>query len=159
MGDERRGQVFAQFIVKQFPKAATILDVAGGKGQVARKLANKKRHVVVIDKHPRLEGRSHPRIRYIKGWFTEDSEMPECDLVVGMHPDEATSEIVLYAVKHGIPFAVVPCCRKGRHSENLTYPGWLAKLKALARRTGYDTYEAGLKMRGMNTVVVGKPRR
>jgi hypothetical protein len=156
MGDERRGQIFAQFIVKQFPKAQRVLDVAGGKGQVARKLANKKRDVVVIDNHPRFEGRAHPRIKYIKGWFTEDSEMPDCDVVVGMHPDEATAEIVLYAVKHRLPFAVVPCCRKGRHSENVNYPGWLARLRSLAR--GYDTYEAGLKMRGMNTVVVGKPR-
>jgi hypothetical protein len=139
MGDERRGQIFAQFIVKQFPKAQRVLDVAGGKGQVAR-----------------FEGRAHPRIKYIKGWFTEDSEMPDCDVVVGMHPDEATAEIVLYAVKHRLPFAVVPCCRKGRHSENVNYPGWLAKLRSLA--CGYDTYEAGLKMRGMNTVVVGKPR-
>ncbi|KAJ9447808.1 hypothetical protein DIPPA_01919 [Diplonema papillatum] len=31
-------------------------------------------------------------------------------LVVGMHPDEAASEIVEFAVARNIPFAVVPCC-------------------------------------------------
>lgn len=31
-------------------------------------------------------------------------------LVLGMHPDEATDNIVDYAIRERIPFAVVPCC-------------------------------------------------
>jgi len=115
MGDERRGLVFARFIVKNFPKAHNILEVASGKGQVARRLANKKLSVTAIEAHPRLEGRAHKRIAYKKGWFTSESDIQPPDLIVGMHPDESTSEIVMYAVKHSIPFAVVPCCVKGRH--------------------------------------------
>jgi hypothetical protein len=41
-----------------------------------------------------------------------------CDLVVGMHPDQATEPIVDFALKAGKPFAVVPCCvfpRENRH--------------------------------------------
>ena len=34
----------------------------------------------------------------------------ECSVVVGLHPDEATSPIVECARRHGKPFAVVPCC-------------------------------------------------
>src|SRR5688500_3796078 len=33
-----------------------------------------------------------------------------CSLVVGLHPDQATELIVDFALKHGKPFAVVPCC-------------------------------------------------
>ena len=31
-------------------------------------------------------------------------------LILGMHPDEATEDIVDMAVSHGKAFAVVPCC-------------------------------------------------
>jgi hypothetical protein len=64
MGDSKRGQLLAQFIIKQFPKAKTILVVASGKGQVARKLANKKRRVVVVEQCPRWEGKQHHRVCY-----------------------------------------------------------------------------------------------
>ena len=159
MGDKNRGQIFAQYIVRQFPKAKNILDVAGGKGQVARKLANKRRHVTVIDAKPRFEGRCHKRIQYQAGRFTDDYAAKQVpDLVVGMHPDEATSEIVLYAVKHRIPFAVVPCCIKGRHSAGLRYSGWLNKLIALARQGGYVTNRHVLKISGKNDVLAGRPR-
>ena len=31
-------------------------------------------------------------------------------LIFGLHPDEATEDIVLAALKENVPFAVVPCC-------------------------------------------------
>lgn len=159
MGDSRRGQIFAQFIVRQFPKARCILDIASGKGQVARKLVNKGKVVTAMEAYPRLEGRAHPRIKYIAGYFTEDSEVGVHDLIVGMHPDEATSEIIRYATLHMIPFAVVPCCVKGRHSTGLRYVGWLLKLEDLARHGGMDVCRMQLKITGKNTVIVGKPRK
>ena len=33
-----------------------------------------------------------------------------CSLLIGMHPDQATEPIVDFALAHGKPFAVVPCC-------------------------------------------------
>ena len=33
-----------------------------------------------------------------------------CDVVVGMHPDQATEPILDFALKHKKPFAIVPCC-------------------------------------------------
>lgn len=33
-----------------------------------------------------------------------------CSILIGMHPDEATEEIVNIALELGKPFAVVPCC-------------------------------------------------
>ncbi len=34
----------------------------------------------------------------------------EADVIVGLHPDQPTADIVTYCVAHRKPFAVVPCC-------------------------------------------------
>jgi len=39
-----------------------------------------------------------------------DNLLPRCSAVVALHPDEATGDIVDFAVAHGLPFVVVPCC-------------------------------------------------
>jgi hypothetical protein len=160
MGDKRRGPLFAKFIVKQFPKAKFILDIAGGKGQVARSLANKGVRVHVIDAQPRLNGNSHSRISYQSGFFESSHTLRthvKPDMIVGMHPDEATGEIIEFAVRHELPFAVVPCCRKGRHAKNIAnFNAWIKKLKSLAK--GYEIKEHMLKMRGKNLVLYGRPK-
>ena len=33
-----------------------------------------------------------------------------CSVVVGLHPDQATGDIVDFALELGKPFAIVPCC-------------------------------------------------
>ena len=33
-----------------------------------------------------------------------------CELLIGMHPDQATESIVDMALKYQKPFAIVPCC-------------------------------------------------
>ena len=37
-----------------------------------------------------------------------------CSVVVGLHPDQATDAAVDFALAHGKPFAVVPCCTYAR---------------------------------------------
>jgi len=158
MGDENRGVLFAQFVHRHFPFAKTVLDVAGGKGNVARKLANKGHTVIVVDAKPRFEGNIHKRITYKKGWFTDAYNRLDVDVVVGMHPDEATGEIIRYAVKYRLPFAVVPCCIKGRDASGVgDYHGWLNKLKSIAVRGGHRVNEYNLHMRGKNVVIYGIP--
>lgn len=39
-------------------------------------------------------------------------------LILGLHPDEATGDIVDYCVAHRIPFAVVPCCVFSRNFQH-----------------------------------------
>ncbi len=45
------------------------------------------------------------------------------DLIVGLHPDEATGAIVEVAAAHGVPFAVVPCCTYARLFPGRRLPG------------------------------------
>jgi hypothetical protein len=53
-------------------------------------------------------------VRHLATWF--DSAFASTDtwrdasVVLGMHPDEATEDIVDLALAHGKPFAIVPCC-------------------------------------------------
>jgi len=108
MGDSNRNVIFAQFIVKHFPKAKTILCVADGKGELAYLLAKKGKIVRVIEAYPRQEY-THKKLRYEKGIFSSKSPISE-DLVVGMHPDGATEAIIKSAKANGKAFAVVPCC-------------------------------------------------
>ena len=109
MGDPRRNEVFAQFILRNFPKAKSILCVADGKGDLAAALARKGKRVRVVEEKPRFAGIAPRGLRYTKGRFTRSSEVPE-DLIVGMHPDAATEAIIRAAKRHGKGFAVVPCC-------------------------------------------------
>ena len=154
MGDRRRSELFARFIVAQFPKAKSVLAVADGKGELARKLANKRRSVRVVDPWPRFAGRHHKRIVYEDGLFTEDSRVLE-DVLVGMHPDEATAEIILAAKRAGKPWAVVPCCLRGRHANRVKgYWAWLTLLASLDP----PVRRAGLRMSGRNIVLYRRRR-
>ena len=55
MGDSKRNVVFCDFIRRRFPKAKSVLVVADGKGELARKLANKGFKVRVVENKPRFE--------------------------------------------------------------------------------------------------------
>ena len=41
---------------------------------------------------------------------SKDNLLPQCSTIVALHPDEATGDIVDFAVTHRIPFVIVPCC-------------------------------------------------
>jgi Zinc finger C-x8-C-x5-C-x3-H type (and similar)/RNA-binding, Nab2-type zinc finger len=46
----------------------------------------------------------------LDGWLALKKQMLECSAVVGLHPDQAAGAIVDFALAHGKPFALVPCC-------------------------------------------------
>lgn len=160
MGDERRHSEFAKVVIKQFPKAKNIINVADGKGILSRKLANKGFTVLAVEKKPRFIGKNHNRIDYKKMLFSEQSNLPEADAIIGMHPDEATGEIIGYAINNKIPFAVVPCCLLGKFSENVEdYKSWLNKLERTANIHGFTTNRIQLKISGKNIAIIGKPKK
>lgn len=148
MGDSRRNSIFASFIKRNY-KVSSVLVVADGKGELASELLKQGFSVRVIENKPRFQGHLPKGLKYTKGWFTEDSPVFE-DIIVGMHPDEATSEIVLAAKKNKKKFAVVPCCVVGRFSDGITHSQqWHSRLRSLYGGARETTLPFG----GKNTVI------
>ena len=56
---------------------------------------------------------SHPSLHHFPSTISSrllNSRLSSASLLVGLHPDGATEAIVDFALQHGKPFAVVPCC-------------------------------------------------
>lgn len=145
MADLRRFELFAHLLTRRFPDAPRVWDVAGGQGRLNQALTELGREVTTFDVR-----RKHLPVNYQERLLLPD-EPCACDLVVGMHPDGATRVVVDYAAKHGLPFAVVPCC-----SDNgMSYKPWLRFVADLARERGFDIELADLPMAGRAKVVLG----
>jgi hypothetical protein len=155
MGDKNRSNLMAECISKNFNKIKTVLIVADGDGTLSSKLAEKGYNAIAIEAKPR-QSSSRKNVDYRKGWFSANYRV-NADLIVGMHPDEATSEIIRWAIKNRKPFAVCPCCIIGFGSKSVSsFKGWLNYLKSLARRADYNVFECSLRMTGKNIVLIGK---
>ncbi|MEN6294178.1 MAG: hypothetical protein ABFD07_19470 [Methanobacterium sp.] len=92
--------------------------------------------------------------------FFNDGVKDSYDLLVGMHPDEATDVIITQAIKRKIPFVVCPCCIlpcAAMFNDNYNFTNWVNHLKKLAIKNGYNVDEYHLKMSGKNLVLIGKP--
>jgi hypothetical protein len=109
MGDPQRFRIFGDFIEQTWPdRSLSIADVAGGHGRLRADLFRRGyENVVTFDKR-RYRWTTRGHYRY--GLF--DDSVEGFDLIVGMHPDEATDVICDYALRRALPFAVVPCCIK-----------------------------------------------
>src|SRR3989344_567318 len=104
-GDPNRFQVLADYIAKNYTgKVKTIADVAGGQGMLTRILSKKYNFdAEVIDTRDYvLKGVTHRKEEY-------NSEMASYyDLIIGLHPDEATRAVVASALIR--PTILIPCC-------------------------------------------------
>lgn len=152
MGDKNRNIEFSKFIRKQFPKIKSVLVVADGEGELAKYLANSGFTVRVIESNPRWKGNLPSNLQYVKGWFNSDWDIEE-DLVVGMHPDEATGEILFAAKQQNKPYAVVPCCSVGKYSgkKKIDYRDWINKLTSI-----FGCQQYSLKISGKNMVLYNR---
>lgn len=103
-GDPERFEVIAAFVAERFPEATYIADVAGGQGMLSRVLRKKYGlEAEVVD----------PRGWTLKGVPARaenyDAAMADYyDLIIGLHPDEATRAVVESAAVRDV--LVVPCC-------------------------------------------------
>ena len=150
MGDPRRNKIFSEFVFRNFPKATSVLVVADGKGELATFLSRKYK-VHVIEAKPRQET-LRKRVFYQKGWFT-DNILVEEDIIVGMHPDEATAAIIRAAVRNNKKWAVVPCCLKGLDAHGVpNFSAWKRKLRRIDTRAR-EVRETCLPFNGKNTVL------
>ena len=104
-GDPDRFEVVAQFIYDRYGKSVHyIADVAGGRGMLCRILRKKYNYECeVID----------PRGWRLRGVPGQEAELDPTiaryyDLIVGLHPDEATRAVAEAALVR--PALLVPCC-------------------------------------------------
>lgn len=156
MGDPRRFQVMADAVEERWPdRQLRIADVAAGKGYLRAALYERGyRNVVCFDKRPNRAHRKHYRYQ-----FFGVHNRAEFDLVLGMHPDEATDVIMAWGIQHRVPFMVVPCCIRpkawafwGQH----TYPEWVDHLHHRAEREGAQIDAGELRINGANRYLVGR---
>ena len=121
-----RNSQFSDFLVEKFGldniKKGFVLDIAGGKGLISYFLSTKYGiKCKIVD--PRGATLPKPKIKELKkknivieeerkmfNLETCDDLIKGCSLIIGMHPDEATVDIVDVALNKKINFAVVPCC-------------------------------------------------
>lgn len=147
MGDNKRFQVMHDFILRNYPRAKSILCVADGAGDLARLLQNSGKNAQVID--PVYNG-----MYFTRTW------KHKCDLIVGLHSDEATAEIVMVGERLQIPYCIVPCCVKGIEADRMKkcfrargrdgFKQWCTHLQKLSRNTLRETI---LPMQGANLIL------
>ena len=104
-----------------------VLDIAGGKGDVALALAAAGVPCTVVDPRPCLKRDGSPTLPegtpgvsqilspfdhegFVAAGAPHEGLMASASLLLGMHPDEATEAIVDAALLLRKPFAIVPCC-------------------------------------------------
>jgi len=159
VGDARRFDLMAGLVAYEFPdRNLRIADAAGGKGYLSIALVQRGfRDVTMFDRRRTIARKTGAPFRYggrLFSWTTKE----EFGLVVGMHPDEATDHIVMYAANHSVPFVVCPCCIK---PDAAVYWGggrefwtWISHLERLAK--GLVVERRYLRMAGKNLVLIGK---
>jgi hypothetical protein len=162
MGDPHRFEVFARFARRTFPAATAVADVAGGHGELAFWLGELGLRPVVVDPRPTTFPRWIHRTLRKRAQRTgrrvgiervvarvEDTDLCPFDLVVALHPEEATEPAVRAAVAQGVDFAVVPCCVFPLDGLRRSRAAWLAHLVSLAP----GARVSALPMGGANVVL------
>ena len=151
MGDKTRNKKFSEFIKRVYPQKVyhSICVVADGNAELSTLLVNAGYKVRMIEPNPRNLVSSVKREAI---FFTRNTHVGE-SLIVAMHPDEATIEVVLAAKLQNKPFAIVPCCIKGDKKiiHNIgTRKQWISFLMEKANRACYKEL---LNISGPNTII------
>jgi hypothetical protein len=157
MGDSRRFEVFSKNVFYKYnpKKFKRLLVVADGNLELSKCFVRYGYSVTVVEPKPRLKSVSKTfltKIKLIKKWFVRDDGFKDSDLIVGMHPDEATIEILAWANKNNKPFCVVPCCIMGdsRYTVNChKHRDWIERLS----RINTGTQKEILNINGKNTMI------
>ena len=166
MGDDRRFSVLADFVRRNFPpeRLPRVADVAGGTGLLTLELLRRGYKPVVID--PRRSGlpksiRKQERKAALKtGKFLRpiflnrpvgQADLADFDLLVGLHPDEATEPLAELAAEK--PVVLVPCCNKGFGIASHGSPNATETVRRIWKRLRLDWRETLLPMTGKNVVL------
>lgn len=146
-GDEKRFEAVADFIYLRFGKSVRyIADVAGGRGLLSRYLNKKHNYdAEVID----------PRGYALCGVPSRQTEYKTemamyYDLIVGLHPDGATREIVESAAFR--PVLVVPCCNEWDRETKLDARGLIMSIVSYLTERGIPCETVELDFKGPKNV-------
>lgn len=166
MGDDRRFEVLAEFVARNFPSARfpRVADVAGGTGMLSMELLRRSYSPTVID--PRRSGlpkrvRKQERKsalktgRLLRPKFLNvevvEADLSEFDLLVGLHPDEATEPLARLATQK--PVVLVPCCNKGFGVMSHGSPNAADTVRRIWKSLGVPYRETLLPITGKNVVL------
>ncbi len=173
-------------------KHPVILDVAGGQradvgNELCERLNEIESPVSVVTVDPRAhEDDGFPGRRNLPKWkdkkrkrnagrrpkqiakcfdsalMSELSSEREVRLLVGMHPDQATEEIVDAGLHHAVPFAIVPCCvfahlRPERRLKSGAEPTTYEKFVDYLMEKNTDMKRDTLGFQGRHTVLHWRP--
>lgn len=152
MGDSRRFIETSKFIQRNYHSNLNILDVAGGSGELSKILSSLGYHTTIIDPKltiSKMDCRKY-KIQTIKKLFDMSFDISEYDVIVGLHPDEATEIIIKRCTSFKKPFVVIPCCVIPQFSNSkFNSNSWISHLKHLSS----DVLECQLPFTGKNIVL------
>lgn len=141
-GDPERFDVLAAFVADRFPAARYVADVAGGQGMLSRVLRKKYGlEAEVVD----------PRGWALKGvparsdYYTA-AMADYYDLIIGLHPDEATRPVVESAAVRDV--LIVPCCNFWDRDVKLGQQDLIDEIMAYHRGRGGRAEQVELGFRG-----------
>ena len=157
MGDKRRGKVLLNYIARNFRGISSVISVADGNLVLAREIYLTYKSVVY---DPRIRNRNiavRSHIKVVGKPFYSDCSL-KCDLVIGLHPDEATGEIVDYSIRTRTPCLIVPCCMVGQYSSECRNKGrWVKFLANILIQNGFDVFIDQLPISGSNLAIRAYP--
>jgi hypothetical protein len=131
-GDPSRFPAVRDLVLDRFGgKVRYIADVAGGQGMLARMLRKANYDVEVID--PRGW-----RLRGVPGFDStlDPAKSDYYDLIVGLHPDEATQAIVMSSLV--TKTVIVPCCNFWDRTQRLGAEKLIEAIEAFYRKYGVE---------------------
>ena len=148
-GDPERFPIVADLVFRTYGRSIKyIADVAGGQGMLCRLLRNKYGYEAeVVD----------PRGWRIKGVPGREQEFDPADasyydLVVGVHPDEATRAIVTAAL--GTRTLLVPCCNFWDRSQRLGTLALVESIEQFYRKYQVRFRRLELDLRGPKNIAL-----
>ena len=156
MGDKHRGRAVANYIRRKFPHVRRLISVADGNLMLAREIYQDY-DVTIYDPEIRNKNsivRQH--VKVVGKPFTSGCS-ENCELIIGLHPDEATGEIIDYATQNQTPCVIIPCCVKGKYASDCSKAGWVKHLANILRQRGWQVYIDLLPINGDNLVIRGLP--
>src|SRR3990167_11548523 len=113
-GDPKRFEVVAEFVFETFKRNIKyIADIAGGRGMLTR-ILNKQYNYESIVIDPR--GYTLVGVPNLNEEFSSENA-PYYDLVIGLHPDEATRQVAKSALVTNT--LLIPCCNFWDRSKKL----------------------------------------